>query len=293
MKLFLIFLFFFLFSILSAQINQQEITDYTIDIIDSSFVDNIPNIADLGWDTLYLRTLRYPKFVIHDTEKICLRTPQFPKFKMPVSGNPISEFGWRGRRVHTGIDIKLNRGDSVYCAFDGIVRVSRYYSGYGNIVVVRHYNGIETVYAHLSRRLVSVNDTLKCGQVLGLGGRTGRATCDHLHFETRYNEQPFNPRLIIDFNAKELYSDTLLLTQHAFKFSKNKDKSISPHQSTQITQKTLSEFNTNNSKVHIVQKGDTLFSLARKYNTTVDLLCQVNGIERNDILRLGQKIKIP
>ena len=290
MKLFLLFVSLFLFSILNAQNTEFENTEYMLDIVDSNEVNNIPNITNIGWDTLYLRTSRYPKFVIQDTAKICLRTPQFPKFKMPVSGNPISEFGWRGRRVHTGIDIKLNKGDSVYCAFDGMVRLSRYFSGYGNIVVVRHYNGIETVYAHLSKRLVEVNDTLKCGQVLGLGGRTGRATCDHLHFETRYNEQPFNPRLIIDFSAKQLNSDTLLLTQHSFMFSKNKNKSTSTYQ--HIAQNSTSNAN-NSGKVHIVQKGDTLFSLARKYNTTVNQLCQVNGIERNDILHLGQKIKIP
>jgi len=292
MKICFLLIILFVFSFSNAQIQQQANEDYKIDIVDENDVKEVPNIADFRWDTLYLRTTRYPNFVITDTEKICLRTPQFPKFKIPVPGDPISEFGWRGRRVHTGIDIKLNKGDSVYCAFDGIVRVSRYFSGYGNIVVVRHFNGIETVYAHLSKRLVNVNDTLKCGQVLGLGGRTGRATCDHLHFETRYKEQPFNPRLIIDFNSKSLQNDTLFLTQQSFKFSKNKKNHINTNQSAHLAQKS-NAINSSNGKVHVIQKGDTLFSLARRYNTTVDQICQINGIERNDILHLGQKIKIP
>ncbi|NSW45674.1 MAG: peptidoglycan DD-metalloendopeptidase family protein [Bacteroidales bacterium] len=285
---FLVLLIFVLVVIVTnAQLVQQKVDSLDFDIIDTTYVQGVPNISDFRWDTLYLRTSRHPHFMINDTEKICLRTPQFPKFKMPVPGNPISEFGWRGRRIHTGIDIKLNRGDSVYCAFDGIVRVSRYFSGYGNIVVVRHYNGIETVYAHLSKRLVGVNDTVQCGQVLGLGGRTGRATCDHLHFETRYKEQPFNPRLLIDFNAKKLNSDTLLLTEQSFKFSKkNSSKKNHAKQIAQHNKK-------GQAKVHVIQKGDTLFSLARRYHTTVDQICQINGIDRNDILHLGQKIMIP
>jgi len=291
MRLLAIFIFVVIVISSNAQLVHQNTDSLDFDIIDTTYVEGIPNISDFRWDTLYLRTSRHPNFVINDTEKICLRTPQFPRFKIPVPGNPISEFGWRGRRIHTGIDIKLNRGDSVYCAFDGIVRVSRYFSGYGNIVVVRHYNGIETVYAHLSKRLVGVNDTVKCGQVVGLGGRTGRATCDHLHFETRYKEQPFNPRLLIDFNAKKLNSDTLLLTQQCFKFSKNKKSTITKSKITHS--KYLAQNKNGKNKIHVIQKGDTLFSIARKYNTTVDQICQINGIERDDILHLGQKIKIP
>jgi len=291
MKFLALLIFVFWVSVTNAQLVHQKGESLDYDILDTTYIQGVPHISDFRWDTLYLRTSRYPQFIINDTEKICLRTPQFPKFKMPVPGNPISEFGWRGRRIHTGIDIKLNRGDSVYCVFDGIVRISRYFGGYGNIVVVRHYNGIETVYAHLSKRLVGVNDTVKCGQVLGLGGRTGRATCDHLHFETRYKEQPFNPRLLIDFNAKKLNSDTLLLTQHSFKFSNNKKSNFNSSKKNHTEQ--LAHYKKGQTKIHIIQKGDTLFSLARRYNTTVHQICQINGIDRNDILHLGQKIMIP
>jgi hypothetical protein len=289
-KLFILFVTCIITVSLSAQVLEDKEFSYNPNFEDSNDVDNMTDIISSHWDTLYLRTSRKPNFYIADTQHICLRTPQFPKFQMPIPGNVISEFGYRGRRrVHTGIDIKLNHGDSVHCAFDGIVRISRYFSGYGNIVVVRHFNEIETVYAHLSKRLVNVGDTLQCGQVLGLGGRTGRATTDHLHFETRYNEQPFNPRLIIDFNAKRLYSDTLLLCQNAFKFGKSKSKKVQRQ-----TKYTASlHQNLKGKKIHVIQKGDTLYSLARSYETTVAELCKVNGIQENDILSLGQKIRIP
>ncbi|MCX7861550.1 MAG: M23 family metallopeptidase [Bacteroidales bacterium] len=264
-----------------VQAQWNELDDYAIVTYgDSTAGHYTSDICSYRWDTLYLRTSRYSNVHLTDTALISLRTPEFPKFRMPVQGKVISEFGWRGRRIHTGIDIKLNKGDSVFCSFDGIVRISRYFSGYGNIVVVRHFNGIETVYAHLSKRLVNVNDTVSAGQVLGLGGRTGRATTEHLHFETRYKEQPFNPRLIINFDTHELHNDTLLLTDQCFKFNKY-TRSLKQTNSKSI-----------NSSVHIVQKGDTLYSIARRYGTTVKDLCALNGISENNILSIGQKIRI-
>lgn len=264
-----------------------ELDDYSfVSYSDSLAGHYISDICSYRWDTLYLRTSRNPLIHLADTEVISLRTPEFPKFRMPVNGKVISEFGWRGRRIHTGIDIKLERDDSVYCSFDGIVRISRYFSGYGNLVVVRHFNGIETVYAHLSKRLVGVNDTVYAGQVLGLGGRTGRATTEHLHFETRYKEQPFNPRLIIDFDKHTLHNDTLYLTNQSFRFNRNNV------QNSQV--RNVASTTTNReSNVHIVQKGDTLYSIARKYGTTVKDLCAANGISEHNILSIGQKIRIP
>ncbi len=273
----------FLFSVLYTKSQIVELDDYSYVYYSDSLAGHyLSDICSYRWDTLYLRTSKNPLFHLTDTAIITLRTPEFPKFWMPVHGKVISEFGWRGRRIHTGIDIKLKQGDSVYCSFDGIVRISRYFSGYGNLVVVRHFNGIETVYAHLSKRLVGVNDTVYAGQVLGLGGKTGRATTEHLHFETRYKEQPFNPRLIIDFDKYMLNNDTLLLTHQSFRLSgKNASKTL------------VHNVDSNASNVHIVQKGDTLYSIARKYGTTVKDLCAANGISEHKILSIGQKIRIP
>lgn len=237
-----------------------------------------------SWDTLYVRLSRHAKPGVNDTVLLPLLTSDLEKFVMPVPGEVLSEFGWRSGRVHAGIDLRLEKGDSVYCAFDGVVRMSRYFSGYGNIVVVRHYNGLETVYSHLSKRLTKVNQKVKAGQVLGLGGRTGRATCNHLHFEVRYLEEPMNPRLVVDFNDKKMVTDTLLVTNDSFfhRYKSNK-KSNSPSQEFKIEKGT---------DYYVIRQGDTLYSIARRSGTTVAALCEKNNIESNSILRIGQKLKL-
>lgn len=124
---------------------------------------------------------------------------------MPLpNGKIISPFGKRGGRMHSGIDIKARARDTIYCAFDGIVRMARTYSGYGLCIVVRHPSGIETVYSHNSKNLVKSGDSIKAGTPIALVGRTGRATTDHLHFETRINGQTINPALLFDFDNKKL-----------------------------------------------------------------------------------------
>ena len=134
------------------------------------------------WDTL---NASGSKFVFNKSDTVIIFLhcePGHPCFVFPFKGKTISDFGYRGRRPHTGVDIKLNLGDTILCAFDGVVRMSRYYHGYGNMVIVRHKNGIETLYGHMSKRIVKVNQVVRAGDVLGLGGRTGHATGPHLHF---------------------------------------------------------------------------------------------------------------
>jgi len=138
-------------------------------------------------------------------------------FVMPFCGRIISEFGVRGGRRHVGIDIKLERGDRVYAAFDGMVRMARNYGDYGNVVVIRHYNGLETLYSHLNSISVRVNQRVNAGDLIGRGGRTGNATTEHLHFETRFMGEPFNPRLIIDFERCELISRIVTLSENSFR----------------------------------------------------------------------------
>lgn len=149
-------------------------------------------------------------------------------FVFPFKGKVISPFGYRGRRIHTGTDIKLKLNDEVYSAFDGVVRMAKRYSGYGNIVVIRHPNGLETVYSHLNKIKVKVNQEVKAGDLVGLGGRTGRATTTHLHFETRFLGQPFNPEKLLDFESYTLKTDTFVIDKNTFikskkfKYIKNK-----------------------------------------------------------------------
>lgn len=141
-------------------------------------------------------------------------TVQFPiaidftgkTFTMPVYGKVTSRYGWRRGRAHKGIDIDLVTGDNVRAIMDGKVRFAKYYGAFGNVVVVRHANGLETIYAHLSKILVKPNTFLKSGQVVGKGGNTGRSTGSHLHFEVRYMNQSINPEYLFDFEHKKYYN---------------------------------------------------------------------------------------
>ena len=134
-------------------------------------------------------------------------------FVFPLPGaRVLSSFGPRNGRKHTGMDLKINRRDTVVAAFDGIVRMAGWSRGYGNVVVVRHYNGLETVYAHNSKHLVRSGDQVKAGSPLSITGETGRATTDHVHFEIRVNGKPIDPRLVIDFNSQSLFQKRLVFS---------------------------------------------------------------------------------
>jgi len=137
-------------------------------------------------------------------------------FIFPVKGQLLGQFCYRGRVPHTGVDIALRKGTPVYSSFDGVVRLAKRYGGYGKMVVVRHLNGIETVYAHLSKIKVKVNQKVKAGDIVGLGGRTGKATANHLHFETRFNGAAFDPMTMMDFATYDLKSDTMVLHRQDF-----------------------------------------------------------------------------
>ena len=193
--------------------------------------------------------------------------------------------GWKFRRYreHKGSDIQLNTGDSIHAAFDGKVRVVREVGqagGYGNLIVVRHPNGLETYYAHLSKHLVKENDLVKAGEVIGLGGSTGRSTGPHLHFECRYMGKPFDAERIFCFEKGELRDSVFTLKKHYFNI--NSHYGQTDEQSKAATQRV----------VHIVKKGDTLGALAKRYHTTVKRLCQLNHISATSTLRLGQRLVV-
>lgn len=262
----------------------------------------IPSIMDIpllnkyytSWDTMYVR--RYSEVPPSAGDSIAL--PLFNEystgFAFPVEGDFLSPFGYRGRRVHSGVDIKLEAGDPVSVAFDGVVRMARYYSGYGNCVVVRHYNGIETLYGHLSKIKVKINQEVKAGEVIGLGGRTGRASCNHLHFETRFQGKAFNPKQIIDFNTFSLISDTFNVTKATYGLSRDYMPSASSNEITadnNSTDKPKAK-STKSKKYHTIKSGDTLSALSRKYGTSVKQLCSINGIKPTKTLKLGTKLRV-
>ena len=187
-----------------------------------------------------------------------------------------SKYGPRRRRMHKGIDLKVLKGDTIRAAFNGKVRIKAFERrGYGNYLVVRHPNGLETVYGHLSKSLVDVNDIVRAGDPIALGGNTGRSTGSHLHFETRFLGQAINPADIIDFENSVPHQDVYVF--HNIKINGRKSN-IYTSSSDQMV-------------YHRVKSGDTLGKIARMYGTTVNELCRLNGIKSTSMLRLGQSIR--
>lgn len=226
------------------------------------------------------------------------------EFTYPITRHKLSDYGQRGRSVHTGVDIKADANDTLRVVLDGVVRMSKYYSGYGNVVVVRHYNGLETVYAHNTRNLVDVNDVVCSGQPIALAGRTGQATGNHLHFEVRAAGDHFDPNLFIDCDNHCLRSGKLHLKPANGKLIVFNDPSAeatilaglasqsgTADEKVEAAKVKSSSSSSSKAAYHTVKSGDTLSAIARRYSTTVDKLCKLNNIKKTSVLRIGQKIR--
>lgn len=228
----------------------------------------------------------YPAFDIYpswNNEMVSYKDVVFPEtytfdltgFCMPTEHTKITDvFGYRPRRRrgHYGLDIKVYVGDTIRAAFDGKVRVVKNQGrrGYGKYVVIRHDNGLETVYGHLSKQLVEVDQLVKAGEPIALGGNTGRSTGSHLHFETRFLGKPLNPALMFDFEKQDIVADTYTF----YKDKSDSKKGTSPK-----------------GLFYKVKRGDTLSKIASRQGTTVSQLCKLNRITRRTVLRPGQVLR--
>jgi murein DD-endopeptidase MepM/ murein hydrolase activator NlpD/LysM repeat protein len=314
------------------------------------------------FDTTLVHSEKFDALAFNDTIQLVFNAPGENKYVHPFDGTVTSKFGFRKSRYHFGYDINLETGDSVKCCFDGKVRIAQRSKSYGFVVVVRHNNGLETYYAHLSKLMVRPGDEITAGTILGLGGNTGHSHGSHLHFEVRFRGQPIDPSCIIDFQKKELRADTYALARGDFKYltetvkvrhySRKKKKTWytyytpggahyatpearrimngtaapamastspevpapaassapapkSPPEKTAAKTKAApaktSSSKTGQNKTapaktkavyYSIKKGDTLYSLALKYNTTVDKICKLNGIKSNSKLQIGQKVRV-
>lgn len=207
---------------------------------------------------------------------------------IPGEGKVVSPYKMRRGRKHQGVDLGVGFGQPIYAAFDGIVRVAmppRLTGGYGNVVVLRHANGLETYYGHMTQYIVETDDLVKAGEVIGYCGATGRATGPHLHFETRYMGQSFDPERIFDFQEGTLRDTIFNLQKHYFSIYSHEGQSDSESQiaSTKVEPTHVT---------HTVKKGDTLSTIAKKYGTSVKAICKLNGIKETTILKIGQKLKV-
>jgi hypothetical protein len=216
-----------------------------------------------------------------DEEALPSFSAMIDQFVVPFRGKVISKYGMRRGRMHTGTDIKLLLGDTVIAAYQGVVTRAQTYYGYGKLVVINHSHGLETYYSHLSSILVRTGDTVRTGQVVGLGGRTGRATGTHLHFEIRENGKAYNPELVFDFenhsikpevDGKEMLADLV------------KKPKVTEKQHIVDMGETPSEY--------IIKAGDSLWIIARRFQVTVNELCQLNNLTTQSVLRIGAVLKI-
>tara|TARA_R110002072_G_scaffold301400_1_gene481024 strand:- start:23013 stop:23969 length:957 start_codon:yes stop_codon:yes gene_type:complete len=232
-----------------------------------------------SWDNdlCYTSQLKNDVNKLKDTIWLCLEDSTSSKFVMPFDGRITSRFGWRRGRNHNGTDIDLVTGDTVRAAWSGKIRYAKYNtSGFGNLVVIRHHNGLETFYAHLDKHLVVPNQTVEAGDPIGLGGNTGHSSGSHLHFEVRFYDIPMNAERIIDFKTKKIKDENLLVHRGVFRAGSS---------SSAVTY-------SGNKKYHKVRSGDTLGGIASRNKTSVSRICQLNGIRPTTILQIGRNIRV-
>ena len=251
-------------------------------------------IFEKYWDTTTLFPYRevdmsgMPKSVVIDL------VDSLTCYHCPYQGtvHPHGKYGPRRRCQHQGVDLPLKTGDPVYATFCGRVRISQYNKGgYGNLVIIRHDNGLETYYGHLSERMVEPGQWVEAGQIIGLGGSTGRSTGPHLHFETRYYGQSFDPERLIDFKNGTLSRETFLLKKSFFSIYSNAGQDFEDEIANEEQDKKEAAEKAA-MKYYKIRSGDTLGAIARRHGTTVANLCRLNGIKSTTILRIGRSLRV-
>lgn len=247
----------------------KEITDKHFDQIKYQMNADTMRIFNENWSSTKLYP--YKKIDLSIMEDTLIFRFKTSSFYCTPTDHLYSAFGPRRGRQHKGIDTDLNIGDTLKTVFDGKIRYANYVSGFGNLVIIRHYNGLETYYAHQSKILVEPGDLLSAGDVIGLGGETGNALGPHLHFEIRYMDNAFDPEKVIDLENQCLKVTELQLTKKDFEWKKQWRER----------------------KYHKVKSGNTLGYIAITHNTSVKKILKINkGLKNTSILQIGQKIRV-
>lgn len=254
---------------------EDESEDTFGEDIDIDFDVPSDELYGFSWTSEFLNPYKIKINDLPDSTWIDCRGFVFPVVKSAAANNHVtSGFGARRRRYHYGTDIGLKVGDSVVSSFAGTVRIVEYEArGYGHYIVIRHNNGLETLYAHLSKPLVKVNQEVTAGQLIGLGGSTGRSTGPHLHFEFRFLGNAFNTGKIIDYSTERCFADSYCITKsETFRHKADVERF-------------------NQMKYHRVRQGETLSYIAKRYGTTVKRICRLNHISRTTVIRPGRSIR--
>lgn len=243
------------------------------------------------WDTNVAHPYKFNEAFKEDSVTIVLTQGEDNCFVLPYRGGLTSLFGWRKYRPHYGTDIDLETGDSIVACFDGMVRVAKYYRGYGNCVIIRHKNGLETVYGHMSKLLVESGQLVNAGTLIGLGGNTGHSFGSHLHFEIRYLGQALDTQDFIDYEKGELKSNSFVLRKSDVENKYDLRAMHARHKSDLMARKGGAKY-VGAGGIYRVRSGDTLSAIARRNGTTVNSICKKNKIKPTTILRIGQRLKI-
>lgn len=232
------------------------------------------------WDTVIINPYKYDLKIMNDTVVLSLVTDGCG-FHPPAIGDLSSTFGFRrwGRRAkfHFGVDVRMDIGDPVYAAFAGVVRIAKKSADYGYMVLIRHDNGLETLYAHFSQLLCYIGQNVNAGDIIGLAGSTGRSTGPHLHFEVRFKGEKINPNKLVHFPTGSLLSDSLQIDKSCFKH-------LYEVKSAKLKLKTP--------KYIKARKGDTLYKIAREYGVSVKRLARLNNISRKAKIKRGRRIRL-
>lgn len=243
-----------------------------------------------SWDTTAANPYKFNESFKSDSVTIQLLS-ESEQFVVPFKGPLTSLFGWRKYRPHYGTDINLETGDTIMAAFDGMVRLAKVYYGYGNCVIIRHKNGLETVYAHLSKIKVETGQQVTAGTVIGLGGNTGHSYGSHLHFEIRYLGQALDTQDFIDYEKGCLKTNCFTLRKCDVENKYDLRALHTRHRSDVGMAKGKNYGGKSGSKSYKVRKGDTLSAIAKRRGTTVKALCKKNGLKPTSKLRIGQVLR--
>lgn len=306
----------------------------TIKLSSRSYISNNKEIpsATLYQNTWYTERVKVPDFSFKQIpDEIVLRLINPGKgqhFCFPIKKPKSSSYGWRWGRPHTGIDLALNTGDKIYAAFDGVVRLAKYNGGYGNCVVIRHYNNLETLYGHLSKINVKVGEKVKAGDVIGLGGSTGHSTGPHLHFECRLLYACFDPEWIFDLETYSIKTSFIRIDKSYFGVESSETKagkksaksrlckvdkcfegkpyvktsSLIAEERKLIKSGKIPQYTVvvggvgsqvrENHKYIMAHKGDKMKAIAKRYNLSEDELRRMNPSVKSDLIKQQTKIRI-
>lgn len=290
---------------------------------DTAVVSVLQDMDDmeLGDKDFIQETYQIPGYSLYDqywdTEHICSRHLAIPfggnplriilvqsnnnPFFYPCIGNNtvVAAYGMtKGGQFHTGVDLAVKEGSPVKCCFDGVVRMARIYGDYGRVVVVRHYNGLETVYANLGKIMVKPGQILQAGDIIGASGRAQKTGAEQLHFETRFMNESFNPAMFIDFDYMEFIDNTLILNEADLAVEKEAEVKSATELQSDKASNGQSEGNPQQpqaegqAEYHIVKAGETMYRISVQHKIPLAKLLQMNNMKETDVIDIGQKIRI-